>query len=294
MLQELADRVMTHPPFRDGTAVVFGSVAWGTQTWRSDLDIAINSPEDGRGSLRYHYPYDYHDASEAVRVEVENVFSQSRGNVIQFLLVEVLGSQMGVGNYDHPRISPSTSDHFKLLAKVKGGPWSKFNRRIKLIGRRDRKDDVVKYAGTIARVATGFFQDVKEGHRVNVFDARSLQALENFPKQLTRKLLGLYEALPCPDTFDNIMQTLSETKQGWARQLLELYQPFFDIHNSYTKLVDDIFDGSVVLDEAEYNRRLVNYLRPMPFAQVGVTLGELFPDCSYWKRGVDQLRYTRT
>src|SRR3989344_8142380 len=110
-ITEISRQIMALPEFELGIAVVFGSAAWESHTWRSDIDVADNSPLQ---------------ESEA-QYKIFKLLQRWADNknidpvLLQNTLIEVLSSEGKNENYAIPELSSSTRDYFRLLAQNKGG-----------------------------------------------------------------------------------------------------------------------------------------------------------------------------
>lgn len=204
---EPASRIMELGRFRDGRAVIFGSVAWGEHTWRSDIDIA-----DFYGQIGDGY----------TESKVSAFFRERYGNEDGFYvfehLVEVLSNQNSKRQaYELPEISPSTRDHFRLLAKAKGGPYAEFYKELQVIRFHKRTVDISQYLEVIIghwRCASAHL--MVDSNWLNWNEFKILQALENFPKQLMRKILGEKKLLPSLDTASRIKEAFALIQEPWG------------------------------------------------------------------------------
>lgn len=267
MISEIAAALMELEMFKQGQAVVFGSVAWGTHTWRSDIDVANFS----KAHWDLHVP---------VGMVLFEFFKQRYGNEDGFTvgehLMEVLSNQKPVsGNYFLPHISPSTRDHFRLLARVKGEPWKTFLKNLKTIRFRSRLKDIDEYLGIIVRHWAALNQQLIGKPWLSWDDFKALSALENFPKQLMRKILGEKKRLPSPDTVSQIREAFARLEEPWARELVPLFQPFFEIDPAYQALVNEMTNGRK-LAEAEYGQRVCQLFSKLPIKDIIQTVEKAY------------------
>lgn len=249
----LVEKIRQLKPFEDGEAVIFGSVAWGAHRWRSDIDIAYNK----RSYYSSHTPGKY---------EVAEVFRQhygyEHGGVLALRMVEWLGTERredphaAFGSYTLHQLSPSTRDHFRLLAKTLGEPYHTFFRSIDMVSRpRDR--DIQFYLERI--------EDLWGPSK----NFQAFPAIENFPKQLMRKVLGKLKQLPCPDTVPNIRASFWQLEEPWARVLLPLFEPFFQIDERYQELVAGVASGNITCkDEREYEQHVAHLFNGLPVQRI--------------------------
>lgn len=258
-VSEIAAALMKLEMFKQGKAVVFGSVAWGAHTWRSDIDVADFSKEH----WDLHVPVD---------MVLFKFFKQQYGDKDGFAvgnhLIEILSNQKPVsGNYFLPYISPSTRDHFRLLARAKGGPWKTFIKNLKTIRFRGRLEDISEYLGIIVRHWTALNQHLIGKRWLSWDDFRVLAALENFPKQLMRKILGEKKRLPSPDTVSLVKEVFALLEEPWTRELFPLFQPFFEIDPAYKALMDSMVN-ECRLPEAEYGQKVCQLFSGLPITDI--------------------------
>lgn len=277
-LLDLANRLMAHEAFSDsdGAAIVFGSTAWqaGTVTDRSDVDLAYNVPESDHA---YNSFWSGEGIDRVVVRECAEVFGVDKEVALEYkrFLVETLGSQTfsKPDHYAFPSISPSTMDHFQLLATAKGGPWQQFYETIRPVEGYSRKYDVLEYADHITwTLRKKLWPAIQEQRCLDGYDLAGFQCLENLPKQMTRKLLGIMGTLPCPDTWPNLLARLDEINEDWSRELQRLFKPFLAIHGRYTVLVDRLFAGTLTMTEDDYNRLILHTLASLPYEELFVLI----------------------
>lgn len=273
----MAQRIMKLPSFQDGRAVVFGSVAWGEHTWRSDIDIA-NRAKIGESE------------EMSVGCEIMHLFIEEFGNDDEFCvrshLIEELTPENpdpGTLHYVFPQISPSTRDHFRLLSRKKKGSYQIFLRNLRRIRSRKREEDILVYIDRINYWYPGLMKRLaedlapKNGRiRITWQDFKGLQAFENFPKQLMRKILGQLGKLPCPDTVPNIREAFSTVDETWAQGLWELFEPFFDIDHAYEKLVQRMVEPSTRLNERDYGFEVVSLFEGLPVEDIYTRVSEVY------------------
>ncbi len=78
--------------------------------------------------------------------------------------------------------------------------------------------------------------------------------LENFPKQIMRKYLGLHNALPEPDTFENIRKVRQGLESRIPRETTKYFLPFFQLEEKYTEIIDKVKKNN--LSEDAYIRAM--------------------------------------
>jgi hypothetical protein len=258
-IAELASALMELEMFKAGRAIVFGSVAWGEHIWRSDIDVADFS----KAHWELHTPVDM------VTFEFFNQrYGEENGFYVKEHLVEVLSNQKPVsGNYFLPHISPSTRDHFRFLAKAKGGPWQTFYKGLRIIRFRKRLEDIEEYLKIILWHWSSLNNHMVGHHWLSWNDFKVLAALENFPKQLMRKILGEKKLLPSPDTVSRVKEAFTLIQEPWAQELLSLFQPFFEIDAKYRKIVDSMTSGAM-LPEKEYGQVVCQLFTRLPVREI--------------------------
>jgi hypothetical protein len=165
-------------------------------------------------------------------------------------------------------MSPSTRDHFRLLAQEKGEPWRTFYKSIQRIRWQSRTDDILLYAGKIVRF-WGTFQGHLVGHHwLSWDDFKILQAIENFPKQLMRKILGKLKNLPRPDTAPQISRRFSDLSESWSGELSSFFPPFFAIDDQYRRLVERVVRTEWRPTEEEYAQQICNLFLGLPVREI--------------------------
>jgi predicted nucleotidyltransferase len=256
---ELATAINELEMFQAGEAVIFGSVAWGEHTWRSDIDVASFSKK----RWEYHHP---------INMVLFDFFVERYGGKIgreiQHHLIEVLSNQKPVsGNYFVPKISPSTRDHFRLLAKVKGGPYRAFYKGLKVIKFRSRLADIREYLEIIMWHWESLNKRLVKAKWLDWDQLKKLAALENFPKQLMRKILGEKKRLPSPDTVSQIRKRFSELAEPWTQEAAALFEPFFLIDAKYGEIVHSM-SGGRPLPEQEYDHAICQLFTNLPVPSI--------------------------
>ena len=280
-LAEIASDFMQFNEFQSGGAVVFGSVAWGEHTWRSDIDVADFSNCSWRSGIPmriFDYFRDRHGSDSSLYVKNH--------------MVEIIGNQNSrkgkwqIAHYQLPEISPSTRDHFILLARMKGGPWQTFLEKLKTIRCRSRKTDILEYLETMESNWASFHVFRKEilerphayGCLWNEF--KTLQSIENFPKQLLRKILGKKKRLPSPDTVSCIKTAFAQLDDSWVSELRTHFQPFFEIDVKYNQLVHSVVGTTgLTCSGNEYVRHVYGLFDRLPVLQVIEAVRKVYPEC---------------
>lgn len=256
LIGEIALALQELEIFKQGKAVIFGSVAWGDHRWRSDIDVADFSKNYWQSST----PVD-----SILSDFFQKRFGSNSGFYIKEHLMEVLSHQgsHAQGNYVLPKISPSTRDHFRLLAKAKGGPWKEFFKKLKTVPFRSRQEDIAYYLNTIKCRQYWLNERLIGKKWLDWNDFKTLQSLENFPKQLVRKILGEKKKLPSPDTVSNIMAQFALLDELWAKELSALFQPFFLIDETYKNLADHMTKDETI-SENDYGQEVCRLFTALP------------------------------
>ena len=226
--------------------VMFGSAMWGVHRKieeqsgrRSDIDIALT--EGGSFSGRH----DLVEKVQTFRSELESVT-----NVPIALSVFELGAQYECF------ISPSTADHFRLLAnKFRAMHHSRFLGLIRdsQKKRTDRAEDLEDYIRAVQKNTFEFLYQNKDCLNLREPETlRCLSKLENFPDHIIRKLLGREQILPCPDSKQNIRKIFSSYAPKWAIRdsLLPAFGRMFSHSLEYEVLIDSVDRG--MKEEAYY------------------------------------------
>lgn len=266
----LATKIQKLPAFQEGHAVVYGSVAWGDHSWRSDLDIAF-------GGIDNYYLREEKEEVGHFRQDLYSLFKSefgSDGRLILNSLVQILQNESeeeGVPvweTYGRSKcfgLSPSTRDHFRLLAEAKGGDYQKFY------------DQYVKYSYIRGQrqlydfweYAYDMFWNAGRNRRVtedSIGQLEILASFENFPKQLIRKYLGYRKMLPVPDTFPNILKVWNAEGLIFAERTKTLFPPFFEIKERYEEIVEKVKQGR--LKEYEYYQSTSDLFENLPIHDV--------------------------
>jgi len=281
ILTEIAADFMRFDEFQTGGAVVFGSVAWNEHTWRSDIDVAdfSNCKHSSRVPGRI---YDY----------FKDRYGWDSGLYVDNHLVEILGNQNSrcgkdkIRHYQLPEISPSTRDHFILLAQAKAGQWQKFLEKLKAINFRSRKTDIAEYLKMMERNWESFHVFRNEilhqnplSHLCLWNEFKTLQSLENFPKQLMRKILGQKRLLPSPDTVSQIKSAFARLEDSWAAEMLIHFQSFFEVDGKYNKLIHSVVGtGGPACSGNEYVREVYSLFDHLPVLKIIEAVKRLYTE----------------
>ena len=306
-LTAIANALMTLRKARIGNMVVFGSVAWGAHSWRSDIDVAVIEPP-----------------LEASNLQPAEVVTGAPGSVLKLLACEPeiwrkLQEQHHLGSYvqimcylddteveddlpavdsdgrpyNHPtvdpRVSPSLRDHFKLLAGRLGGPWLKFLEKLPYRKGRTRTHDILDYVGNVeGRYADveGFLDARSENgpqlHAEDVWlgfdcELQAMSSAESMPKQLMRKILGKKKIMPTPDTTERLLERFRLIKEPWSSDALSLFDTFFKIDALYSELARDTAASYSKEHEAQYWHEVWGLYQGLPVKELAETIRQAFP-----------------
>jgi len=228
-------------------AVVFGSAVWGTHprigdqhTRRSDVDVAI-----GQGY-----------AGEELEKLCAQVTEQT-GVPTEFTKVGIDG-----GMYDKTCfISPSTADHFRLLAgKFPKKPYEDFKKTMEVLAI-PRAEDITNYVGRLSGNIGSDFHDLFVNRRhmdwTNPENLKLLAKLENFPDHFIRKILGMEKMLPCPDSKQVVWEVFSHFPYQWVakEKLAGHFRSMRGCSAAYEKLIDEVSAG---LSDWKYDCKFEN------------------------------------
>jgi len=237
-----------YPDFKNENtnAVIFGSSVWGLHrgiddqhTRRSDVDIAIGSGHAGK--------------------ELENFCA----DVIAQTGVPVEFTKVGFDEmYQGCFISPSTCDHFRLLAKkFPHKPYKEFKKTME-VDAIPRIEDMTRYIrilnGSTGSDFHGLFANQMERFMNHTWtdpdNLKLLAKLENFPDHFLRKALGMEKMLPCPDSKQRVWQAFTDFPYQWAakERLSGPFKSMRECSAAYEALIDEVRAG---LSESAYADR---------------------------------------
>mgnify|MGYP001605594380 CR=1 FL=1 len=222
---------------------IYGSSAWSffghepeVHTRRSDIDVAVVTAPERPKSER-----------PEPLVELCRTLSSETDVPIEI-------TAFGIENQYKLFISPSTVDHFRILARTfPHGPYQEFINEMDR-QKRSRADDLKGYIGT---TRGRIFRPLSE-KGIDLQDPNCLELLcklENFPDHFIRKLLGMERMLPIPDSKSNTREAFGYVRGKWPvlGYLQPLFQQVFDITSAYEELIDDVERGT---SGAAYNEKL--------------------------------------
>lgn len=246
--------------------VIFGSVAWTeeqTWKWRSDIDMLQGALEG-----------EDHQGLEDI---FKSVFGSCHmlviNNIIQQLPFETGGIETTGcnfhGPYPTPALSPSTRDHFNLLAKRYKGPWKRIIDQIKAISGRKRIEDIEDYIQHVEnKVWRDLSRQIQFSGQVSLKELIWMSSIENFPKQLMRKILGWMKRLPNPDTFPAVQSAFQEIEYEWAQKLHKIFSSFWQIEEAYENLIAEVRGAGDKITETSYSYRLKNMFKNLPVVEI--------------------------
>lgn len=275
-VQWLAAQIAALPPFRAGVAVLCGSLAWGTPSWRSDIDVVMfrteehNEPDTEPILRNYERSAQGRYLLPKVDVIVTGVESErlvTRENLVS-------GSVPITSMQTVRELFAATSlrfyDHIGALATVQGDPWRTFHETYLADGQRTQKTRrtmIQDYVTSFTRTWLGqpLWQVASDLERP--LEADELEAMgfaENFPYHLMRQILAERGEYPVPDRAEDVAAAFGRISKRWAVKLRAALAPFLRIGPTYDALVRDCHR----IMPREYHERLVTLFDALPFTEV--------------------------
>lgn len=277
-ISRLAARISDLDPFRQGFAVLCGSVAWGRPSWRSDIDVAVFSTEsfpdiasaigeitakgsNGR-SAQYLIP----------RVDTIYIGAESQQLVTRDNLVRGSApiTQMQTVREIFVAAGLRFSNHIGALAAVKGQPWRNFYTTYLsqlTHGRQQRRDGIRDY---VSSFADDWRQGPRDAEVVESFPQDQLNRMgyiENFPNHLLRQILAERGKYPSPDRAADVRVAFNALSDTWAKQLVDCLEPFLRVAPEYAALVEAC-RGARPISSSEYRDRLIRLFARISFDDV--------------------------
>jgi hypothetical protein len=313
LLSALATAIMNLQKARAGNLVVFGSVVWGAHNWRSDIDVAVINPA-------YIPPLDSSDICTPSEVEqfgasevfqmlraartlpdaISSIFAAQRiFQVLNFIdddeIVTDLPVVEGAGfspPYNapkvDPRLSPSLRDHFKVLARHHGGPWSEFFDKLPYRRGRTRTHDIRGYVDNVRERYLDYEQFLvfqREGGLIadligndELHPAmRALQSAESMPRQLMRKILGQKKAMVSPDTPERILERFRLLPDPWVADAVTLFDRFHSVTKQYVELAETVVANPSTSHRADYWREVCKIYQRLPVNDLADLIKKAYP-----------------
>jgi hypothetical protein len=277
-LARLAAKVASLPPFREGVAVLCGSVAWGRPTWRSDIDVIAFATESFpdiapqilgviKGYDQLAGPPSLLPKSDVILVGAETQQLVTRENLVRGSApIEELQTVREIFAVAGLRFF----DHIGSLATVKGEPWRKFHSTYLAGIRHDRnaqRDSIQNYVTSFAdqwRQRPLNSNEVDQIGRLQTTPLEVMGHVEGFPIHLMRQILAERGLYPCPDLAPQIRASFARIPDEWAQGLLASIEPFLLIGQRYESIVHACRDSTPITANEYYNR-LMAIFDPLSF-----------------------------
>jgi len=292
----VAGEIAKLAPFQAGSAVLCGSVAWGTHSNRSDIDIA-------------HFGTVAHPQIEPIVREVIARYEQlTQGEVIAPRVdVITIGVEAEVASTDAPQSTSNLddkaetvdgssngtlavnerratifedtfvrfTDHIGALAHANGDVWKKFLDD-HLVPSRKNAPEVLREATRSYVAGITSVWAAQPLHPFNLDANRQLTQrqldltgqAENYPVNLMRRLLSAVGRYPRPDRISDIRKVFEQLPQPWAQRLLTEAAPFFALGAQYEALIVEVRQTAGGLTPENYYERLSNLFGALPFDRI--------------------------
>lgn len=299
-VQWLAGQIARLEPFMAGSAVVCGSVSWGSHSSRSDIDIAHFATND--------HPHIERSVDEVVAqygertnqrfiapridvitigVESESLVVTEKGSSSQGTVAADKVAGVSGGDLNDQPIATIFSetlvrfaDHIGSLAHLKGDPWKEFHRRYLAANagtRPYRREAIKSYVSTVTTA-----WDQQPLHPLGAdadgqFTEQQLDLIgqaENYPVNLMRRILGEFERYPQPDRIPDVRNAFAKIDAPWSKRLLAHAEPFFAISAEYEKLVAGCRDPGQKPSAQHYHDRIRALFNDLPFSPIQETVWE--------------------
>jgi len=284
-LQWIAGQIAQTAAFRDGSAVLCGSICWGVYSWRSDIDIA-------------HFSTLQYPNIDAVVQQVLDGYAERTGGqfiVPRFDVITVgaeslalVAAAPGVSVPVSPGVpaanTPLSSvfmetailfgDHIGSLAALKGDPWRAFVARHLSGVAGDppgRREGIDRYVGAMTAE-----WEKRPLHRLNLGPNGELRGAqldllarsENYPVNLMRRILGVTTYYPRPDRASDVRDAFLALNTPWSKRLWEHFQAFTTIAPRYDQLIARCKSTDAPLDAPAYYSELRALFADLPFAEI--------------------------
>jgi hypothetical protein len=295
-VQWLAGQISALPAFKQGAAVVCGSVSWGAHSWRSDIDIAHFRSVD--------YPIIDADIENVVsdfldrsgrrfitpRIDIAVIGEQSqdlaeraerkRKKRVTDANLSIVGppTSLELTEQTEPHIFADTAerfgDHIGCLARLKGQPWREFFQRY-LSGERrplpQQRESINAYVATVSGAWEQQPLHALSRGAGKVFTVRQLDLLaqaENYPVNLMRRILAAMDRYPAPDRIQDVRSSFAKVPDAWARKIIAALPPFVALSDQYEALVAACRqpDGRPTSDQ--FHERIELAATQLPFAAI--------------------------
>jgi hypothetical protein len=285
-IQWLAGQIAHLPPFAEGSAVLCGSVSWGKQSWRSDLDVAHFSTIE-----HPHLNQLLEDVIQQYLARTHNKFITPRFDVITIgaesislvtLDKGISASAVSGGVLKKKNRTSDTfmetavlfADHIGSIANLKGDPWRAFLDRYLSPVDKSKFDQRQALKSYVGRMTTEWSQQPL--HQLNMdpkggITAQQLDLLsksENYPINLMRRILGVSGRYPSPDRASDVRAAFSMLAEPWAQTLLAQFEPFFSIEEKYEGIVAACQGTETPLSVDDYHEQLRSLFVALPFVEI--------------------------
>jgi hypothetical protein len=264
----ITGQIAALPAVRDGVAVLVGSAAWGTVSWRSDIDVmvyecdrsatlqadidALCAAYTAATGGRHHPP-----KVDTIIVGAEHEQLVERDNLVSGSAA-ILEPRLVSEIFD--RICVRLVDHVRALAGLKGEPWRSFAARYL-----DRTDDDVALRRDVLReysasAAAGWRQvDWAASHPgAEPSDEQLAQFghAEGFANHVTRLVLADLGVYPRPDRRADVRAALAQLGAPWGDEARAVLAPFFALTDHYEEAVANVLADPRRTTAEEFNTQL--------------------------------------
>jgi hypothetical protein len=302
-VQWIAGQIASLSAFEEGTAVLCGSVSWGTHSWRSDIDVAhfrttdhpaleddikdVLEDFDVRTSQRYVAPrIDVIVIGEELAgltesLEKKRKKRESTGN----LSIEIEPSSLELTDQIFPKVENGTrmfpdavdrfADHIGSIARMKGDPWRSFFERYLAVGRREAEEQraaLNSYVTAITEAWTRQPLHALSRAADGSFTPAQLDLLgraENYPVNLMRRVLATLGKYPIPDRASDIKVAFAKLAHPWAQRIIAALPAFAALGEEYESMVVSCKrpEGKLPTRE-EFHERINTVAGKLPFNTV--------------------------
>jgi hypothetical protein len=291
----LAGQISALPPFVSGSAVLCGSVAWGTHSPRSDIDVAhFGTTKHPQIELeienvvaRYQERTQGHFIAPKVDVvtigiEPEAQAAKTSSHSITDEPVAPAGASIGgvfILNREFPAVFADTFvrfvDHIGSLSHVKAGRWEEFLKSYLSPQREDYRTIQREAIRSYVTTTTTAWEE-QPLHRLNLgadheLTQRQLDLAgqaENYSVNLMRRILGEMALYPRPDRAADVRRRFEELTEPWAKRLVADSEPFFALGLQYDAIIADARKGNGGLTAVDYHERFSALFESLPFASI--------------------------
>lgn len=275
----VAHRIGELPAFRDGFAVLCGSVAWGRPTSRSDIDVAVfrtpgtSGLDDGIAAVLRSYTEQVQGRHPVPQVDVIEIGALSERLVTRENLVT--GSMPITSLRTEREVFAATGlrfhDHIGALAAAKGEPWQAFHTAYLAGVPRDKKTRTRQIRDYATSFATQWRGQPLRSMRYGEPDAGQLKLMgfaQNFPVHLMRQILAHRAAYPAPDRAEDVLAAFGRLRGHRFDGVRAALQPFLQLDAGYAALTGRCRERPPQLAREDYYRELLALFGGLPFDAV--------------------------